>query len=93
MHKLFQLAAHPYFFSCAQRSLLVASILEGPAASGGAELKLARLERSHVVSQVFALHDDAERQVLEERWTTESSLGLGPPPVTSTSCVASVITR
>ena len=81
VHKLYQLAAHPHFFSCAQRSLLLASILEAPAATGGAELKLARLERSNVVAQVFALHDDAERQVLEERWTTESSLGLAPAPV------------
>ena len=81
VHKLYQLAAHPHFFSCAQRSLLLASILEAPVKTGGCELKLARLERSHVVSQVFALHDDAERRVLEERWTTESSLGLGPAPI------------
>ena len=82
VHQLFQLAAHPHFFSCAQRTLLLSSILEAPAAVGGAELKLASLQRSHVVAQVFALHHDAERQALEERWTTESSLGLAPAPIT-----------
>ena len=82
VHKLFQLAAHPYFFSCAQRSILLSSILEAPSSAGGAELNLAQLERSHVVAQVFALHDNAERRVLEERWTTESSLGLAPAPIT-----------
>ena len=82
MHKLYQLAAHPHFFSCAQRSLLLRSILEAPSTSGGCELKLARLEKLNVVTQIFALHDDKERQVLEERWTTESSLGLGAAPIT-----------
>ena len=52
VHKLYQLAAHPHFFSCAQRSLLIVSILEAPSSTGGAEIKLATLERTHVISQV-----------------------------------------
>ena len=42
----------------------------------------ARTRSCFIVSQVFALHDNAEWQVLEERWTTESSLGLAPAPIT-----------
>ena len=67
VHRYFQLAAHPHFFSCAQRTLLLTSILEAAAASGGAGLRLALLERSHVVRQVFPLHHEGERQALEEQ--------------------------
>ena len=93
VHKLYQLAAHPHFFSCAQRSLLLRSILEAPSTSGGCELKLARLEKLNVVTQIFALHDDKERQVLEERWTTESSLGLGAAPIRRYSTILARMSR
>ena len=63
--------------------MLLQSILEAPASHGGAELKLAQLEKSRVVAQVFPLHDQAERSLLESRWTTESSLGLAPAPLTA----------
>ena len=81
VHGFFQLAAAPSFFSCQQRTLLLRSILQAPREQGGAGLSLAQLQRDGAVRQVFALHDQAQRTALEDRWGLSSALALAPCPV------------
>jgi len=81
VHGFFQLAAAPSFFSCQQRTQLLRSILQAPREVGGAGLSLAQLRRDGAVAQVFALHDNAQRSALEDRWGLPSALALAPCPV------------
>ena len=81
-HDLFQLAAPPRFFSAAQRTRLVLSILEAPMDAGGAGLHLAALHRCGVVREMWPPHQPAERAALEHGWSTASMLGLAAPPAT-----------
>ena len=78
---LYQLAAPPFLFACAQRTALLRSILEAPSEAGGCALDLSHLTRERVVSQVFALHDADERIALEEAWTTASAMAMAPAPL------------
>jgi hypothetical protein len=81
-HDLFQLAAPPRFFSAAQRSRLVLSILEAPTELSGAGLRLAALIRCGVVHEAWPPHQPSERAALEAGWSTASMLGLAAPPST-----------
>ncbi|KAL1507864.1 hypothetical protein AB1Y20_007472 [Prymnesium parvum] len=81
VHDLFQRAAPPRFFSCAQRSRLLLSIMQAPLDEGGCGVSLADLQRRLVVAQTYPLHSDDERRALEGAWSMASSMALAPAPI------------